>query len=226
MSTLIAEYIDKAITLFASALFLKYYFSPKMPRFYKKKWVVIISCFLLIYSIIGFTKAYQEHADQRLPSREELQEEIIANNTLVEEDFAYTSPDGFSIIIPAGYAYTVFPSGAISMTAVKEASQSGIVVAVYKGNDKLEKTLNATLELLKDKNNTYTFSPASDMKIGRDKAIRVNLEVTKQGMPIQGCFIFSKSGNRFFQFMMSCPSSIYSEESSTYEKVISSLKLI
>ncbi len=99
MITFIAEYIDKAITLLASALFLKYYFSPNMPRFYKKKWIIIASCFLLIYSIIGITKTYLEYADNRLPSKEELKEKIIANNTLVEEDFTFNSHDGFSILM-------------------------------------------------------------------------------------------------------------------------------
>lgn len=99
-----------------------------------------------------------------IPSKEEIQEKIIANNILVEEDFKFNSPDGFSLIIPAGYAYMVLPSGAISLTAIKEQAQSAIVVAVFNGNDPLEKTLNETLELLKNKNNTYNFNPATEIK--------------------------------------------------------------
>jgi hypothetical protein len=226
MSTLIAEYVDKAITLVASALFLKFYFSSNMPRFYKKKWVVLTSCFLVIYSVIGVTKAYMKYADQRLPSKEEIQERIVANNTLVEKDFPFKSPDSFSFIIPAGYAYTVFPSGAISMTAVKKQAQSAIVVAVHKGNDELKTTLNETLKLLKNKNNTYKFSRAFEIKIGPYEAVRVDLKVEKQGMPIQGCFIFAKTGNRLYQFMMSCPATSFPEESMVYERVIKSIKLM
>ncbi len=226
MSTLVAEYIDKAITLVASGLFLKFYFSSNMPRFYKKKWVVVASCFLIIYSVIGVTKAYLEYAHHRLPSKEEIQEGIVANNTLVEKDFSFISPDGFSFIIPAGYAYTVFPSGAISMTAVKKQAQSAIVVAVHQGNDELKTTLNETLKFLKNKNSTYKFSRPFEIKIGPYEAVRVDLKVQKQGMPIQGCFIFSKAGNRFYQFMMSCPSTLFPEESMVYERVIKSINLM
>ena len=225
MRSLIAEYIDKAITLIASALFLKYYFSPKMPRFYKKKWVIVISCFLLIYSIIGVTRAYLEYADQRLPSKEELQEKIIANNTIVEKDFTFNSSDGYSLIIPSGYAYTVLPTGAMSVTAIKEKAQSVIAVAKFEEKGSIEQVINGMHELMKKKNRTYSFTSKKHIKISGYDAVRIDLDVEKQGVPTKGIIVLLKGKYRFYQLIMSCPSSAFLEEKTIYEKVITSLKL-
>jgi hypothetical protein len=229
MGTLIAGGINTAITFLIAALFLRFYYTSKMRHFYKKKWVIVACSFMMLYSIIGITHAYREYTQGRLPRKEELQKEIAAHNTLVDQDFVFNSPDGYTLVVPAGYAYTTFSSGAISMTAVKKqpqsSTQSAIVVARQQGSEGLESLVKDTMKILKSKNSTYAFSLESPLSISDKKAIRVNVDVEKEGVPIKGIFLFTRAGSNVFQIMMSCPASLFSQESAEFEKVIRSLRL-
>ena len=229
MGTLIAGWIGAAITFFAAALFLKFYYTPKMSHFHKQKWVIVVCFLMVLCSIIEVANAYRTNAQGRIPTKGELQEAIAANNTLVNQDFVYNSPDGYSLVVPAGYAYTTFSSGGISMTAVKRQSQSSgqsaIVVARQQGSKELEILVEEITRVLKDKNSTYAFSPQSQLSIGEKKAIKVDVDVEKEGIPIKGMFLFAKAGNNCLAIMMSCPASLFSQESPAFEKVIGSLRL-
>jgi hypothetical protein len=225
MGTLIAKWIDTAFALFVAALFLKFYYSSEMSRFYKKKWVIVACCFMVLYAIIGSLNTYRSYAQGRPPTKGELQKAIAAHNTLVDHDFVYNSPDGYTVLVPAGYAYTTFSSGAISMTAVKKQPQSAIVVARYQASNDLGSLIKETIKVLKSKNPTYAFSSESPVSIGDKEAIKVDIDVEKEGIPIKGILIFAQAGNNTFQIMMSCPASVYTHESTEFEKVIQSFGL-
>jgi len=226
MGTLIAGWVDIAILFFTAALFLKFYYTSKMSRFYKKKWVIVVCSFMILYSIIGITRNYSQG---RLRTKADLQKGIAANSTLVDQDFVFNSPDGYTLVVPAGYAYTTFSSGAISMIAVKKQSQtsaqSAIIVSRQQGSEELESLIKDTIKLLKKKNSTYAFSSESPLSISGKKAIRVNVDVEKEGISVKGIYIFTKAGNNIFAIMMSCPASLYSQELGEFEKVIRSLRL-
>jgi hypothetical protein len=162
MGTLIAECIGATITLFAAALFLKLYCASKTSRFHKQRWVIVVCLLMMLSSLIGIINAHRSHAQGRPPTKGELQQAIAAHNTLVDHDFVYNSPDGYSLIVPAGYAYTTFSSGAISMTAIKKqpqsSTQSAIIVARQQGREELESLLKDTIKTLQSRNSTYAFS--------------------------------------------------------------------
>jgi len=229
MGTLIAEWIDKAITLCAVALLLKFYYTSKMSRFYRKKWIIVACSFLVLYSIIGIIHGYRNYTQGRLPTKGELKKAIAANSTLVDQDFVFNSPDGYTLVVPAGYTYTTFSSGDISMVAVKKQSQSStqsaILVGRQQSSEELEGLIKETMKLLKNKNSTYAFSSESPLSISGKKAIRINVDVEKEGVPVKGIYVFTKTGNTIFEIMMSCPASVYSQESIEFEKVIRSFKL-
>ena len=229
MGTLIGGWIGTAITFFAAGLFLKFYYNSKMSRFYKKKWVIVACSFMVLYAIIEGINAYRDYAQGRPPIKGELQKAIAANNNLVTQDFAYNSPDGYTLVVPAGYAYTTFPSGALSLIAIKKLSQSStqsaIVVSRQQGRDDLETLTEEIIKVLKKKNSTYAFSSESQLSISDKKAIRVNVEVEKEGTLIKGIYVFTKTGNYIFSIMMSCPASIFPQESGEFEKVINSFRL-
>ncbi len=113
MGTLIAGWIDAAIAFLAAGLFFRFYYTATMARFYKKRWVMVVCCFLLLYSLIGSTNAYRKYVQGRPPTRGELQKAMAANNTFVTQDAVFTSPDGYTLVLPAGYAYTTYSSGPI-----------------------------------------------------------------------------------------------------------------
>ncbi len=229
MGTLIAGWIDAAIAFLAAGLFFRFYSTSTMARFYKKKWVMVVCCFLLLYSLIGITNAYRKYVQGRPPTKAELQKAMAANSTLVDQDVVFNSPSGYTLVLPAGYAYTTYSSGAISLTAVKRHSQSSaqsaIVVARQQSNEELGSLIQDTLKVLKSKNSTYAFSAESQLSISDKQAIRVDVDVEKEGIPIKGIFIFTKAGNSIFEFMLSCPASLFSQESAEFEKIIRSLSL-
>lgn len=223
MGTLVAEWIGIAVSLLAAALFLKFYYTSKMSPFYKKKWVIVACSFIMLCAIIEITDAYRNYAQGRIPTKRELQQAIAADNTHVDQDFVFNSPDGYTLVVPAGYAYTTFSSGAMSMTAVKKQSQSAIIVARYRTSEDLESLVKETIEVLKGKNPTYAFPSESPVSIGDKEAIKVDVRVEKEGIPIKGILIFAQAGSNTFEVMMSCPASVYSEESTEFEKVARSL---
>ena len=61
MGTMIAGWIDAAISLVAAGLFFRFYYTSTMARFYKKKWVIVVCGFLLLYSLIGVSNAYRTY---------------------------------------------------------------------------------------------------------------------------------------------------------------------
>jgi len=227
MGVLVAGWIGAAFTFFLALFFLKVLYMSQTSRFHRHKWVIVASCVMMLGSIVQISNAYRNNGETRVPTKGELQEAIAAHNTLVDQDFVYDSPEGYSVMVPAGYAYTTFPSGAVSMTAVKKQSsgQSAILVAKQQSNEELESLVTKTVDVLKNKNSTYAFSPSSEVLLGDKKAIRVDLDVEKQGVPIKGTFLFAKTGNTCFEIMMSCPASDYLQESAAFEKVIQSSRI-
>jgi hypothetical protein len=195
VGTLIAGWIDAAISLLAAGLFFRLYYTSTMARLYKKKWVMVVCCFLLLYFLIGITNAYRKYVQGRPPTKAELQKAMAANNTLVTEDAVFTSPDGYTLVLPTGYAYTTYSSGPISLTAIKKHSQasaqSAIVVARQQGREELASLTRATLKSLKAKNSTYAFSSESSFSIGEKEAIRVTESWRKRASPLKA-YLYSQ----------------------------------
>ena len=116
------------------------------------------------------------------------------NDSLAGQDHIFKSPDRYTLVVPAGYAYTTLSSGAMSMTAVKKRSKSAIIVAKYKTDDDLESLVQGTIEVLKRKNPTYAFPSESPVSIGDKEAIEGDVDVEKEGTPIKG-MINAQAGN-------------------------------
>ena len=227
MGVLVGAWIGAAFTFFLALFFLKVLYMSHTSRFHRHKWVIVASCVMMLGSIVQISNAYRCNGETRVPTKGELQEAIAAHNTLADQDFVYDSPEGYSVMVPAGYAYTAFPSGAVSMTAVKgqPTGQSAIVVAKQHSSEDLESIVKETIDALKRKNPAYAFSSESEISLGDKKAIKVDVDVEKEGIPIKGIFIFAKAGDTCFEIMLSSPAASFPQESDTFEKVIQSAKL-
>ena len=223
MTHLIAQWIDKGITLLAALLLLRFYFKPGVKYLHKKKWVPFACAFLILYSVVEIGLAYREHLSTRIPSKAELETTIHANNTLAEADFMYRSPHGYSILIPKGYAYTHFASGPFSLTEIKD--KSAIVVGRQPISDPLDRTVQDTCRYLKQKNPTYSFSAPESVQVGKTPAIRVNAHVTKENVLIESILLFFQNDGRLFQVMCSCPEAAFQENKDQFESIIASLSL-
>jgi hypothetical protein len=223
MARLIAQFIDNGIMLVAAAVLLRFYFKPEATRLYKKKWIPVSCAFMILYSLFEIGWAYREHLLNRLPTRQELDKTILANNTVADSDLQYSSPHGYSILIPRGYAYTEFASGPFSLTAIKNTS--GLVVARQSCPDALGKIVPETCRYLKQKNPTYVFTNQQSITIGGTPAIRTNVAVTKENGPVEGFILFFKKGSHLFQVMLTCAAADFSDNKTQFESITESLKL-
>lgn len=102
MATPLVKIIDNGILLLAAGVLLRYYFKPEATRLYKNNVVPFACAFMILYSLFEIGSAYREHLQNRTPTRQELAKTIYTNNTLAETDLQYTSPHGYSILIPSG----------------------------------------------------------------------------------------------------------------------------
>jgi hypothetical protein len=228
MAANIAKWMNLLVLLLTAAFFIKTYYTPSMSFFYKKKWVIVLSSILILCTVIQVIDALITTDANRVPTKEELRSKITAKNTLVDQDFVYNSVDGYSLVVPAGYAYTTFPSGAISMTAFKNLApsiQSGITISRRQVSEELENIMAETMKVLKSGNSTYSFHAIQKFSISNKNAFKSSVEVVKEGVPINGIFIFTKSGNNFLLATLACPTSHFQKESLVFEKVIQSLTL-
>lgn len=82
MGALTAEWMDTAIIFFAVALFLIFYYTSRMSRFHKKKWLIVVSSFILLSSLIAITQAYRTYAQGRPPTHAKLQNAMAANRSI------------------------------------------------------------------------------------------------------------------------------------------------
>ena len=225
----IAKWMNILVILFTVSLFIKFYFTTTMSYFYKKKWVIVVCSILVLSITVQIIDTVISNNRNRLPTKDELRSKIAAKNTLVDQDFVYNSSDGYTLVVPAGYAYTTFPFGAISMTAFKNLSpssmQSGITVSRRQVSEELEYIVTETMKELLKLNPTYVFSSVTKFSIRDKKAFKASLEVVKEGIPVKGYFVFTKAGDKFFTFTMSCPAGNFQQESIVFEKVVQSLRL-
>jgi len=159
----------------------------------------------------------------RLPTQNELEETILANNTVADSDFQYSSPHGYSILVPREYAYTEFTSGPFSLTAIK--GTSGLVVARQICPDALGKIVPETCRYLKQKNPTYAFTDQRSLRIGRTPAIRLTIAVTKENGPVEGFILFFRKGSNLFQVMLTCAATDFANNKPQFESIIESLTL-
>jgi hypothetical protein len=223
MARLIAQFVDNGIMLVAAAVLLRYYFKPEATRLYKRKWIPFACAFMILYSLFEIGLAYREHLQNRLPSRKELEERILANNTVAGADFQYRSPHGYTIKVPKGYAYTEFASGTFSLTAIKDTI--GLVVLRQHCPEPLNKIVPETCQYLKQKNPTYAFTDQQSITIGGTPAIRINVAVTKETGPIKGFALFFKKGSDLFQVLLTCSATDFLNNKSQLESIIDSLTL-
>ena len=147
MISFILNWIDKAIMICAAFLLLRYYYNPKASRLYKKKWVLFVCGFLLFYSIFDLVVAYRDYPGSRLPSSIELKKTMVSEGTILTENVIYSSPDGYQILIPAGYTYIKGQSGGLSVSAAKEGA--ALVIAKMSDPNPLDELGSDIIETLK-----------------------------------------------------------------------------
>ena len=223
MTGFILNWADKAVMIFAALLLLRYYFNPKNPRLYKKKWVLFVSGFLLFYCIFDLVVTYREYSSSRLPTSEKLKETILSDGVILSEDVTYASPDGYQILIPAGYRYVKGEPGAISLSATKE----GAALLVTKMTDPkpLDELGTKIVEELKGRASESKLQSRRDISLKGADALRLDWELVRKGIPVNVIMILAKQGRSLFYLTISCPGEFSGRSGPEFDRIIDSFMI-
>lgn len=145
-----------------------------------------------------------------------------ANQTLVTTDTVYESPDGFSILIPAGYKYSAIESGPFTVFASKPpCNLEGTKHRWRFGN--LGKMFAVSIDGLQKQYNNISFNTPVDIELGSVKGIRADYIMTFPDGVVHGIFIWFKINSTLYQFVFTCPEHFIESYSFEYERMLGSL---
>ncbi len=219
MSNYLPDIIDGAANVLFAIAFIAFYFIPNYPKLHKKKWLLLGFAFFLFLGVNSLYKGGKNYAAQRIPQKAEVEQSLLKNGQLALNDFTYTSPEGFKILIPSGFTYSV-PDGAISLIAVKNFDQNvNVSLIVMKLND--PKTLDQLIsDIMKlDANGKKYFF---DKDIQRQDLRRGYVEVVKEGVSGKAAIALIKNEDSIYQVMMSTEKSHFEKLEPIFERVLNS----
>ncbi len=223
MIKLIAQFADNGIMILAASLLLWYYFKPEAKRLYKKKWVLAACVLLILYNVIEFGAAYREHMASRLPSRESVEKTIQKSGQIAAEDFAFSSKDGFQILVPSGYTYLSSQAGGLSLTATRD--NSAFLVLKMQDPASLDMIADNTLAAMRKRNSTFKIDDRRMLVINESQAVRIECSLAKNDVPVKLVLVLVRKGNNLFQLIFSCPQELFAKMKPEYEKILTSFKI-
>jgi hypothetical protein len=156
-------------------------------------------------------------------SRAELDRAYAENHVVVTADQVYQSPAGYSILIPAGYTYTPFKTGQMSLMAFKQPS--GIMVSRHWFPGDFARSVQTICDGLVRQNPTYNFGPETSLGKIAAEAVRRDFTVEKQGVQAKGVIVWFRTGRTRYQVLLNCPAQDFASFATEYETVIESLKI-
>ena len=223
MVRFIAQCIDNGIMLIAAAILLRYYFKPNAKRLYKKKWVLAGCIFMILYSVVEFGLACREHFVSRIPSRESVEKAIRNSGQTASEDFAFSSDDGYEILIPSGYTYILSQAGGLSLTATKD--YSAFLVVKMQGSASLDTIMDNALVAMRKRHSSFKLNDRCKIRISGSDAVRIDCSVTKNNIPAKLILVLCGRDSTLFQLTFSCPQELFRELKPQYEQILKSFKM-
>jgi hypothetical protein len=220
MTSLILNWIDKAIMIFAALLLLRYYFNPKASRLFKKKWVLFVCGFLFFYSIYEIVEGYRDYSSGRVPTSQKLKKTIQSEGTVLSEDVTYSSPDGYEILIPAGYKYVQGLSKSLSLSAAREGA--ALLIAKISDPKPLDKLGSDIIEGLKKRDSTSKLLSHQASSLEDNDALRLDWELVRKGVPVKIIMVMVKRGRTLFQLTLSCPKTFSKQTNPEFQRIIKS----
>ena len=119
----------------------------------------------------------------------------------------YKSPDGFSILIPAGYQYAPINSEHFTIFASKPpCNLEGTKHRWRFGN--LNKMFAAGIDTLRKKHKNILFGTPVDIDLGSVTGIRTDYSMSFPDRVVRGSCIWFKIGSTLYQFVFTCPDQI------------------
>lgn len=220
MTSLILNWIDKAIMILAALLLLRYYFNPKVSRLFKKKWVLFLCGFLFFYSIYEIVEHYRDYSSSQVPTSQKLKESIQSEGTLLSEDVTYSSLDGYEILIPAGYKYVQDLSKSLSLSAAREGA--ALLIAIFSDPKPLAKHGDEIIEEMKIRDSTAKLVSHQASALKDNDALRLDWELVRKGVPLELIMVMVKRGKTLFQLTLSCPKTFSKQSNPEFQKIIKS----
>jgi len=172
----------------------------------RPSWIppLAISCFVV--AGIVFAMEMPKHAPPRpskpLPKVEEVRKKFERSAETAKSDFLFHG-NGFSIQVPQGFRWSKMEDP-VMLLASRGDRATAIVVFRHELEGDPEPVVRQTLELMKQKNSTYDFSP---LAIDNGSYFRTWFRVTKNGVPLRGMLVFAERDDKLWELTLTQPTS-------------------
>jgi hypothetical protein len=158
-----------------------------------------ISCFVIagLVFALEMPKSVERTPSKPLPKVEEVRKSFNASAALATADFLFHG-NGFSIQVPRGFRWSKMQEPVMLLASRGDAA-SAIVVFRHELQGEPEPVVRQALDLMKQKNNTYEFSP---LVVDSSSYFHTWFHVTKNGVPLRGLLIFAERDDQLWELTL------------------------
>ena len=191
---------------------------------FKKSKLIFIICSIIvvIFALFQLIKSYQAYSSTRTPSVNEAKRALATHQSIVKEDMLYHSPDGYTLLIPAGYSYTTFDSGGVSLLGVNKTT--ALMIKRLSSLDNLDKVMQDLKDYVKETYQSYTASSSVAFTINGIDALRSEIQYTDPAKgPMTSTVVFFKKNNGYMVDLV-CNKDLFDSEKDEFERIINSFK--
>ncbi len=225
MRNYLPYFIDGALYIVIAGSFLFLYLNKKQPKLYKKWWVIVTALLFLVLAGDEIYKGIRQYAEQRIPSRNELENTLNSNGSIASKNFIYKSSDGYEILIPEGLTYAG-PKNAISLIAMNNNQSStslSLIVMKLSSSQDLDSLVKDLIHIGSKANppKKYSFEEINNNSEQRKGYV----EASNNGILIKAAILLVRHGTSTYQVTISTLKDNFERSESEINTVLSSFKV-
>ena len=204
------------------------YFSPQS-KFRKKTWVLVLLGIGFLASSAHVTLNYlakvREAEAETAQLRKKVMSSVDQGGTVSAQDTVFASPDGYWILIPAGYTYSKPAGTPFSMIAIKNATSiqtpamSVMTLASNATNDEFSDQIRKGMV---QKNSSTKFTEPVKIRNGTTDLDRVEMTSTRDGGHIKGIVLFATKSGKNYAVILGTKEDMYAAAKPEFERIASS----
>ncbi len=193
----------------------------KANRQWKKAILYACAAVLLGQGVYHVYNAIGDHRARRVPSSEEIGAALAENGSLAADDILYRSPDGYEVLIPAGFRYLATPGELLSLVARLE--EFGVISV---STEKMTGTFrNDTDAILKSLSNTERYTLISSGPASGYESGAVQAEFAIDGGQLAKCqLVLLAKGGKSLMLMIVHPAQPTDDQQRIFDATLASFR--
>jgi hypothetical protein len=184
---------------------------------------VFVCVLAVIDGIAGIGVIDRSYAESGDPAKAEIEKSFSSNGVRADQDVMYRSPDGFVVLVPAGYEYTALTSGPMRLVAKRKTDV--LAVGKISASSGLEVFVPEVRKHLAKQLPTHTFSDPVPVRVNNVDAMRLESQYVQDGVLRNDVMVFFKPTTDVFELVLTCPRDSLDAHAAEYNKVIGSFRV-